>query len=247
MDQPIKTWSEAVEYTFKTRDTWRHGKGAKTMRFNTNHITRIAGPSFPIECIKLAVVNNWCIELEEEGKADSTINRIVSAISTVLNHLHKHELIDSVPKFETRKEEETRPFFYTKENVERMVELSSSVYERHDLSDLMLFAGYTGMRMGEIMRIRKQDIDVSSNTIHVGGVPTQTTKSKNYRAIPIAERIEKLVYKRIAHSSSDESKLFGHEWKGSRQADSVRRPLKKVLKMVPLDTDLVDGRKWTRC
>ena len=59
---------------------------------------------------------------------------------------------------------------------------------RDDLKDIIQFAAYTGMRQGEILKIRAKDIDLVANKIHVGGVPTQTTKAKNWRAIPIHDK-----------------------------------------------------------
>ena len=76
----MKTWGDALDYTFQTRHTWRHGNGAKTARINSNHFTRLRGLSFPINKITNPVLNQVAIELEEEGKSDATINRVISAV-----------------------------------------------------------------------------------------------------------------------------------------------------------------------
>jgi len=227
MDE-IKTWQQAMNYTFQTRHTWRHGNGSKTARINCEHISRVAGGSFPVQRIKPAVVNQWCIEWEDEGKSDATINRIVSALSTVLNHLLMDELIESAPKFRRRKESEGRVFWYTKSEVNQLSHLSTDVFTRDDLSDIIQFAAYTGMRQGEILRIRNQDIDVVSNLIHVGGVPTQITKPKNWRAIPIHDKIKDMVYSRCSQSSAT-VRIFGDEW---RDKDQLLRAFRKVNKLL---------------
>jgi len=228
MDE-IKTWQQAMDYTFKTRHTWRHGNGAKTARINCEHISRVAGGSFPISRIKPAVVNQWCIEWEDEGKSDATINRIVSALSTVLNHLLIDELVESAPKFRRRKESEGRVFWYTKDEVNQLSHLSTEVFMRDDLSDIIQFAAYTGMRQGEILRLRNQDIDVVSNLIHVGGVPDQVTKAKNVRSIPIHDKIKAMVYSRCSQSSAT-VRIFGDEW---RDKDQLLRAFRKVNKLLP--------------
>ena len=234
MDE-IRTWQQAMDYTFKTRHAWRHGNGAPTARINCAHFTRLRGSSFPIARITQPVVSSFAIELEDEGKSDATINRVVSAISTVLNHCKDDGLIESVPKLRRRKEEEGRVSWYLKEEVQKMSILSTEVFNREDLSDLILFAAYTGMRSAEILRIRAKDIDVASNLIHVGGVPTQTTKAKNWRAIPIHERISELLLDRVSHSSRGDHRLFGSEWKDRHQ---VLRAFKKVVRMLPKDTEV---------
>ena len=117
----------------------------------------------------------------------------LSQQSTVLNHCAFDGLIDAAPKFRRRKESEGRVLWYTKDEVDKLSLLSTDVFMRDDLKDIILFAAYTGMRQGEILKIRKKDIDLVSNKIHVGGVPTQQTKAKNWRAIPIHDKIMDIV------------------------------------------------------
>ena len=200
MDE-IRTWQQAMDYTFKTRHSWRHGNGSKTSRINCNHFTRLRGSSFPIRKLTQPIISQVCIELEDEGKSDATINRVVSAVSTVLNHCAFDGLIDAAPKFRRRTESEGRVLWYTKDEVDKLSMLSTEVFMRDDLKDIIMFAAYTGMRQGEILKIRAKDIDLVANKIHVGGVPNQTTKAKNWRAIPIHDKIMSIVMDRCSQSS----------------------------------------------
>ena len=225
----LTTWQQAMDYTFKTRHAWRHGNGSKTSRINCNHFTRLRGSSFPLKKINQANITQVCIELEDEGKSDATINRVVSAVSTVLNHCAFDGLIDSAPKFRRRKESEGRVIWYSKDEVLSLSNLSTEVFDRQDLSDLILFAAYTGMRQGEILKLRPKDIDLGANLIHVGGVPTQLTKAKNWRAIPIHERIKEMVTYRHSHAST---LMFGNDWNNKEQ---VLRAFRKVNRMLPKD------------
>lgn len=235
MDE-IKTWQQAVDYTFKTRHTWRHGNGAKTSRINCGHFTRLRGVSFPIKKITQPIISQLCIELEDEGKTDATINRVVSAISTVLNHCAFDGLIDTPPKFRRRKESEGRVLWYTKDEVAKLIGLSTDVFMREDLADIIQFAAYTGMRQGEILKIRAKDIDFESNRIHVGGAPTQTTKAKNWRAIPIHDCIWEILHLRCSQVTRKDVQLFGDEW---RDKDQLLRAFKKVNKLLPKEESYV--------
>ena len=235
MDE-IRTWQQAMDYTFKTRHSWRHGNGAKTARINCNHFTRLRGGSFPIKKLSQVILSGVCIELEDEGKSDATINRVVSAVSTVLNHCAFDGLIESAPKFRRRKENEGRVLWYTKDEVSKLCHLSTDVFMRDDLKDIIQFAAYTGMRQGEILKIRAKDIDLVSNKIHVGGVPTQTTKAKNWRAIPIHESIMGMVIDRCSQSSRSDVMIFGDEW---RDKDQLLRAFKKVNRLIPKEDSYV--------
>ena len=228
MDE-IRTWQHAMDYTFKTRHSWRHGNGAKTSAINCNHFTRLRGSSFPVRKITQPIISQVCIELEDEGKSDATINRVVSAVSTVLNHCAFDGLIDAAPKFRRRTESEGRVLWYTKDEVDKLCLLSTEVFMREDLRDIIMFAAYTGMRQGEILKIRRKDIDLVSNKIHVGGVPTQLTKAKNWRAIPIHDRIRDIVNSRVSHASRKDVRIFGEEWSTKEQ---LLRAFKKVNRLI---------------
>ena len=169
------------------------------------------------------------LELEDEGKHPSTINKIISAVSTALNHCATDDLCPKPPSFRRRKEAEARPFWYTKEEVDRMALLSTDVFDRQDLSDIILFAAYTGMRQGEILRLRVKDIDIETNQIYVGGVPTQKTKAGNWRAIPIHERIQSNVLERYSQSTDGNVRIYGDEW---RDKDQLIRAFRKVVRML---------------
>ncbi len=232
----IKTWQQAVDYTFTTRHSWRHGNGAKTARFNTNHFTRLRGSSFPINKITQPIMSQVSIELEDEGKSDATINRVVSAVSTVLNHLAFDGILDNTPKFRRRKENEHRVKFYTKDEVEHLITLSTEVFQREDLAEIIAVASYTGMRQAELLKLRKKDIDFYSNRILVGGEQAVTTKASNYRAIPIHDKILAILVSRCSQSERDNLRIFGDEW---RDKDQLLRAFKKVNKALGKDEDYV--------
>jgi integrase len=235
MSDSLKTWGEGVDYTFQTRHTWRHGNGAVTARINTGHFTRLRGRSFPLAKISQPIITQVSIELEEEGKSDATINRIVSAVSTVLNHLAFDGLIPAAPRLRRRKEVEHRLTYFTKAEVEGMVQACLQLWDRQDLADIILVAGYTGMRQGELFKLKAKDIDLTQGTIHVGGRPGFTTKAGNYRALPIHDRIKDVLTNRMANASPNVH-ILGDEW---RDPDQLRRAFNKVRNYIGKDETFV--------
>ena len=230
----IKTWGDALEYTKSTRHSWRHGNGAKTAHINAHHFTRLRGSSFPIKKITQPVIGQVCIELEEEGKTDATINRIVSAVSTCLNHCAFDGLIEQPPKFRRRKEAEGRPLFYTKEQVDQMYDISKDIFQRDDLADILMVGAYTGMRQGELLKLKVKDVDFSLNTIHVGGRPDVKTKAANYRTVPIHEKITLIMRERIADVKPN-VRVFD-DW---HDKDQLLRAFSKVRKFAGIDDTYV--------
>ena len=98
--QQIKTWGEAFDYTWRVK--WKRTASAKTNAINAGHITEYAGRSLPLKRMSVA---GWWMELratlEDEGRSGSTINRIISAGTTVMKFTHLAGLHTQVcPKFE---------------------------------------------------------------------------------------------------------------------------------------------------
>ena len=227
----IRTWQQAVDYTFQTRHSWRHGTGRKTSAINCNHFTRLRGTSFPITSINQPIITTVGIELEDEGKSDATINRVVSAVSTVLNHLAFDGIIEQAPRFRRRKEGEGRALFYTKPEVEQMYDAALTVFHRQDIADITLIAAYCGARRGELLKLKRRDIDFGLNTIHIGGLPDVRTKAANYRAVPIHDRIHNLLDEKCSQLASSDL-VFGRDW---TSGDQLLRSFNKVRKFINKD------------
>lgn len=231
----VQTLGQAIDYTFKTRSTWRTGAGRRTALINTGHVVEALGRSFPVGRINQAVISQMQIDLEESGRSSSTINRIVSALSTVLNHCHFDGLIAQPCKFRRLKEGEHRLTWYTKEEVEQMIYASVDPFDRLDLSHIIPVAGYTGMRMGELLNLKVMDIDLGANHIHVGGRAGFQTKAKNYRCIPIHDRIKDVFSSRMENVGPN-VKVFGDEW---NDKDQLLRAFKKVRDYIGKDESYV--------
>ena len=229
------TWGYCLDYTLNTRHTWRHGNGRRTAEINAGHFTRLRGRSFPVGRINQASITQLSIELEEEGKSDATINRIVSAVSTVLNHCASEDIIQQAPRLKRRKEGEHRLTWFSKDEVENLFYNSLDPFDRQDLADIIIVASYTGLRQGELLKLKAVDIDLSNNTIHVGGRPGFTTKSENYRSVPIHDRIKDTLRHRIDQVGSN-VRLFGDEW---NDKDQLYRAFVKVRNYVGKDDTYV--------
>tara|TARA_R100001463_G_scaffold125524_1_gene182999 strand:- start:22 stop:720 length:699 start_codon:yes stop_codon:yes gene_type:complete len=172
------------------------------------------------------------IELEGEGKSDGTINRIFSAVSTVLRHCAFDELIPQPKPFRYRAEAEARHTYYTKEQVEQLSSITIDVFARKDLDDLIMTAAYTGMRRGELAKIRVKDIDLAEGFIHVGGRPGQLTKVGNYRAIPIHPKLYHLLHERTK-GIKDSVAIFGEEWSNVDQMSEAFYKVRDYLRIPP--------------
>jgi len=195
-------WGDAVDHTMKLR--WRGTSSEKTNRINTGHFTSFAGRSKPVSKINQAFMDLFVVDLKEERElSHATINRCVTAVATVINHCARRDMCKPSPVFEKLKEGEKREYWFTQDAVDKIAHAALDPYDRVDIHDIVLTAAYTGMRQGELLKLRAMDIDLDAADprIHVGGVPHLTTKAKNYRTVPIHPRIRELLRKRLEHAS----------------------------------------------
>ena len=216
----IKTWGEALDYTMRVK--WKRMASAKTNAINSNHITEYAGRSLPLKRMSVA---GWWMEMkatmEDEGRSGSTINRIISAGTTVMKFtalagLHTY----ACPQFERAKEGEHRLTYFTKAQIDDMAFTAVDVYNRPDLADAITVSAYTGVRQGELLKLRSADVDVAHDQLWVGGKPTLVTKGKNCRNIPLHEKVRPIIMDRL-----DRDYLFRDDWLNK---DALYRAFKKV-------------------
>lgn len=220
-----QTWGQCLDFTLKTRDRWVHGNGRPTAIINTSHFTRHYGRGLRVDKIDQAFMDLYVHELEKEGKSTGTINRCISAVSTVLNHCHRRKLIAKPDSFERKKEAAPREFFYSIDELGAMIQAAHSIFRMPELGDIILFAVYTGMRQGEILRLKTVDVNFAYNVIHVHSSKSEAST----RTIPINAQVKSMLEQRVADAVDD--RVF---WEFDNK-DTLLRQLKKVTAYVGLD------------
>jgi len=73
------------------------------------------------------------------------------------------------------KEGQHRLTCYAKDQVARMAFVSVDVFDRKDLADALVISAYTGVRQGELLKLKAEDVDFNQNVLWVGGKPGRET------------------------------------------------------------------------
>lgn len=181
--QPNPTLDDAILYTLCTRPSWA-GPGQRTAACNARHLVRHLGGNIRLGDIKPTHIASLRQRLTEGGHSRATVNRVLSVLSTVLRHCHQDGLLEAAPiPIRREKESEGRMTWFTREEVDRLFQQSIS----RSLGHLIVFAAYTGLRRGEIWRLRIRDIDWERKLIHVGGTETTITKTGTHRIVPLCQ------------------------------------------------------------
>jgi len=95
-----------------------------------------------------------------------------------------------------------------------------------DGADTALILNYTGMRIGELLELKKENVNLKEQYLHIGRAKT----TAGIRDVPIADRIVP-IFKKIMQSDGDTflSDPDGKPWTYGRYALNIWNPLMKTL------------------
>jgi integrase len=108
--------------------------------------------------------------LSEPGNKGGTrsaggVNRIMSILNTVLSDLVEAEYLDGYPKIKPLKENNTRTVFFTKSQVQRMIDMARKVEDNQELAEAIQFGVFTGCRQGELLELAVSEVDLESRLL----------------------------------------------------------------------------------
>lgn len=173
----------------------KYSKGAHTNK-TTNHyrtafneFIRITG-DISIMSITVRHVESFIAIKKHEASA-WTAAKYHSALSTAFKTAIRWELIPENVFTRVKKPRiaEVRPAFFSREQFNELI----SVIDVREIRDIAIFGVCTGMRLGEIIALRWQDVDSVRRVINVLNYGNFTTKTKKSRTIPMSKYLCRLV------------------------------------------------------
>lgn len=186
--------SHALEFY---KDQNKHLKGDNTILNDyirlRDFITFANAQSF--EDIKESVLRNYLLfRLDNKSKEYRrigivTANNIIRTVKTFLNWSVSQNLLayNSLLKFKQYKEPAKKQRFLTQNEVNHLLEttnnLNTDISNRYYPS--IVTAIYTGMRFGELVRLKWEDIDFEKDIVTVN-----ISKTGKFRDIPLSEKLK---------------------------------------------------------
>lgn len=235
---------QCIEYCYKTRDAWVAERKRMAKRDMSNcaihyviqHILNDVSPSLPIKYLNEEFVSELMYRLEDELHwSPRTTNKIPVYLGTVLTHCWERRKIKELPyrKYEKRKVNERRIHFYTKDEVEQLYYACLDPFRLKDVAENVIVAAYTGGRQTEILKLTAKDVDLGQRLIHFGGRPDgHITKARNWRTVPIEDRIFEIIERRCREHSG---RLFPE----FTRVEQLRRSYNKVRAYIGKDEHYV--------
>lgn len=155
-----------------------------------------------------------------DGIASASATKQVKLVLGLLyKHAMKHEIADKdysklvdLPKAEKKQPPKT----FTKEEIDRLWEMEGNRY-----AEMILILLYTGMRVGELLILKNENIHLSDRYM-VGGIKTPAGEN---RIIPIHAKIAHLIEKNM----SDEETLYYSRAKTPILYETLRKKLVELF------------------
>lgn len=207
---------EAIELTYQAK--WKYGKDSKRSYRRACNLADLIG-NLPLKEIDEATVVQLTRKLENRKSSTATINRYLACLKTILKHMKQPADFISL-----RKERKGRIRVLSKEEERQVIDLLR--YADHSLrrayfpevADLVEVLVDTGLRLGEALNLRYEDIDFNSNLISIW-----INKGDRPRSVPMTSRVRNVLE---ARQSSNQEKPFTIK---AHQAETAWRWLRKEM------------------
>jgi integrase len=194
------TFQEAVDLYLEQCEL-----AARSLKEDRTRLLRICQDwgEIPISTINSGHIESWLAKNKRKSKwSSATRNRYLSAVKQVFKKAHGLNYLAENPALPLKatKEDENIPEPLTDDVVAALLEVLPE-YARYMVCILV----DTGLRMGELHRIRWQDVDTAGRRLNI-----YKSKSKQFRVVPMTPRLATLF----------DSLRTGHQWLQSQSGAS---------------------------
>lgn len=185
-----KTLKDAFDLTVRVK--WRGTKGSSTAEINGKQCLEALGEDTLLSDLTSSMVLEAIDEWEDRGNSGGTINRKLSALSTILKTAHEQDppWVSKILKLPRRPEGAHR-IRWMNEGEEAIVLAKCDALGLTDLKDFIIVAVDTGFRRGELLPFKLQDFSNGMLHLHAGA-----TKNDDARSVPATKRVAEVIRRR---------------------------------------------------
>ncbi len=153
-------------------------------------LNRIIGElgDLPIADVTADVIESYVARRRDEGKSKGTRNRELAIFKAVLKKAREWGYVahNAAADVTTEREGKKQPQPFTRDEIDRLL---AELQPRH--CDIMTLYLHTGLRRGEMMKLRWADIDFEARTLAV-----RAPKNDDDRTIPLSNDAVEILQKR---------------------------------------------------
>jgi len=259
--------AEAVPTFKKYSEKWIEGYVKINLRQSTfdeyesvlrNHVLPVFKKK-SIDSINRGDIRDFLLSKYSGGLSQKRVLLIKDVISGVFNYALDDELIETnptsditkrlFPKSGTKKKTVSNDDVFTKEDLENFLDTCETDFPQY--YPFFLMAARTGMRLGELLAIKWDDIQFNSNYIWVKrsyrrGRFTRPKNGKS-RKVDMSNQLAQLLNENLRRGFKDVTELVHQKHGRIMEQNFIRRVYKRILKKAKLKYIKLHGFRHTFC
>ena len=225
-DAQLKSLSQFQQEFIEYSKSVHTDKTRKTFDVAFNEFIRITGD------LQLSAIDVKCIEKFLAQKtidaSQWTARKYYGSLASAFETAIRWKYLDMNPFRQVKKPRgnEILPIFFSKDQLDTLFKTITEPM----LRNICIVAACTGMRLGEIVALRWESVDLERRVITVENTDSFTTKSKKHRAIPMND----FVYDSLASLTATQCvDMVFHDSRGSSfDPNEVSRDFKKFVRQL---------------
>lgn len=203
--EPSKAASWTLKDAFEEcyRAVWRGSKAEKTTMINVNLAESFFGKNTSLSAITTQKVQEYVDFLVRHNRSNATINRRLAVLSKALHHAERCGHLEKMPYIRRLKESQGRLRFLSDQEEAAMLSICKQ-WGWQDMEDIISVLLDTGIRMGELLRLKKEDV-------YSGHIVLFETKNSKTHSVPLTARAKSVLE---ARKDIFEGELFPYDYNG---------------------------------
>ena len=190
MNKPQQATLEEFKKEFLEYSSGVHSP--KTQRTNSTafkEFLRVEG-NRPLHFISIREIEHF-LSVKKKEASEWTARKYYGSLASAFEKAVQWELIKVNPfrKVKKPKPPEVLPLFFSENEFNTLL----SCVKSRDLRELCITALLSGLRLGELLSLRWNNIDFTSKVIQVQNSETFTTKSRKNRIVPMSEELFRML------------------------------------------------------
>ena len=197
------------------------------------HILKYFSPIRKIETIKLKDAEGFLDKLK--GNAPKGVYNYYRVLRAMWNkgiqwgYLRERDNV--FEKIKMQKRQDKNPVFVTEKQLCEIIENT----EVEIVKDVIITAFYSGCRLGEIVNLTWQDVNLKNELLTIGNTSFQT-KSRKQRIVPIHTKVKEILIKRLPKVIRREKHyVFDKTNGGNYTGDYFSRRFKRACRKAGID------------
>lgn len=174
-----ETWTLSEAYGRVWKLYWNDTTTVVWQRRHMDKVLDHFGKNRPVNEITTEMVRDFQMSLKGKGLANSTVNHSLQSLRKVLKHSDECEKLNKMPVFKSLKLNNSRTRYLTKDECVLLIEGART----KDLRDAIIFSLGTGVRLGELLRIKHRHLED-------GVLYIPSSKNGDPRSIPLHPKVQ---------------------------------------------------------